>query len=383
MKLIAVLTITVAALIAVNGAPGAKGRKPFEYGSGKKGSINSPAIQARLNKINANAARKAGIKLDKDEDVRELIRGKGKAMKEKIHERAGGKFSIAEANLDSQDELVFGDVAPTDDILDMLEEGSSRRKRYSTTIVGSDLRPWFLWPDYPNTQVFKADGTQVSPIIPYDTSKAPPRTIDNIRKVAEHWFAKETCVRFVNITDKSPKPSDYIMIKDGGAGQCWSYIGRIGGVQELSLGAGCETEVVIAHEFTHALGFYHEHSRPDRDDYLYVLTENIETSRSSFDKVPAPPESNGYGVPYNVKSIMQYPSYAFAKQGLNSIITKPGNETIEYNNDWQFTDIKIINLMYCSDVCKNSATKCYKDGYPDPNNCNQCKCPPNVDCNQP
>ena len=36
----------------------------------------------------------------------------------------------------------------------------------------------------------------------------------------------------------------------------------------------------------HALGFRHEHQRPDRDDYIQVLTENIDPDmRFDFDVI--------------------------------------------------------------------------------------------------
>lgn len=53
-------------------------------------------------------------------------------------------------------------------------------------------------------------------------------------------------------------------------------------MQELSIGKGCNSKGIIMHELMHALGFWHEQSRSDRDDYLEVLWENIKKGTLCF-----------------------------------------------------------------------------------------------------
>ena len=65
---------------------------------------------------------------------------------------------------------------------------------------------------------------------------------------------------------------------------CWSPVGRqyqLKGPQELSIGDGCNYKQLIIHEFMHALGFWHEQSRTDRNHYIDVLWENIDPSKQT------------------------------------------------------------------------------------------------------
>lgn len=58
--------------------------------------------------------------------------------------------------------------------------------------------------------------------------------------------------------------------------RCYSSIGRDSGPQNLVLGSSCYYEGVILHEMNHAVGFFHEQSRYDRDDYIFVNWENVQ-----------------------------------------------------------------------------------------------------------
>ena len=52
-------------------------------------------------------------------------------------------------------------------------------------------------------------------------------------------------------------------------------VGRTTGRQVLSLGNGCIQKGIIIHEMMHATGFFHEQSRPDRDDFISIIWPNI------------------------------------------------------------------------------------------------------------
>ena len=69
--------------------------------------------------------------------------------------------------------------------------------------------------------------------------------------------------------------ADYIVFKTTGSG-CNSNVGRAGGAQTVSLDTGCIYVNLIIHELMHAVGFYHEQCRTDRDDYIMINWDNIQ-----------------------------------------------------------------------------------------------------------
>lgn len=62
--------------------------------------------------------------------------------------------------------------------------------------------------------------------------------------------------------------------------RCCSYVGRRGGgPQAISIGKNCDKFGIVVHELGHVIGFWHEHTRPDRDDHVSIVRENIQPGR--------------------------------------------------------------------------------------------------------
>ncbi|KAL0119849.1 hypothetical protein PUN28_007937 [Cardiocondyla obscurior] len=134
-------------------------------------------------------------------------------------------------------------------------------------------------------------------------------------------YHKYTCIRFKPYTGEE---SDYIRITAGNTG-CWSSVGRIGGRQDINLQVpGCLTQKgTVVHELMHAVGFLHEHSRYERDEYVDILWNNIAQGHAHNFNKAVPEVTHAFGVGYDYGSVMHYSSTAFSRNNqLKTIVPK-------------------------------------------------------------
>ncbi|EDO28644.1 predicted protein, partial [Nematostella vectensis] len=141
-----------------------------------------------------------------------------------------------------------------------------------------------------------------------------PDAMKAIRGAMDEWQAS-TCLRFVPRTNQK----DYLwFFRQKG---CWCHVGRIGGRTSLSVGYGCEYQPVMTHEIGHAVGFFHEQSRPDRDSYVQVLMQNILPGFESAFAKYGRGKLDALTIPYDYESIMHYPFTAFSRNGQPTLET--------------------------------------------------------------
>ncbi|RCN39394.1 astacin [Ancylostoma caninum] len=154
-------------------------------------------------------------------------------------------------------------------------------------------------------------------------------------------YHEKTCIRFVPRSGGEP---DYLFI--GKVDGCFSEVGRTSGVQVLSLDNGCMEYATIIHEMMHVVGFYHEHERWDRDNFIDIIWQNIDRGAlDQFGKVDLS-KTSYYGQPYDYKSILHYDSLAFSKNGFPTMLPKQKSATIGNAKDFSEVDLAKINRMY-------------------------------------
>ncbi|XP_048401939.2 low choriolytic enzyme-like [Stegostoma tigrinum] len=155
-----------------------------------------------------------------------------------------------------------------------------------------------------------------------------------------HEISSLTCVKFYYRRSNEP---GYISVQSENG--CYSYVGYRPIKRKLSLKVpGCVHFGLVAHEFLHAIGFQHEHSRSDRDKYLKIMWENVPKGKEhNFNLL----ETNNLGTVYDYGSIMHYGRYAFSKNKNPTMVPIPDpNVEIGQARGLSTKDVIKINKLY-------------------------------------
>ncbi|XP_041421584.1 meprin A subunit beta [Xenopus laevis] len=163
-------------------------------------------------------------------------------------------------------------------------------------------------------------------------------------------YRLKTCIDF---KAWEGEPNYISVFRDNG---CYSYVGNLRrGKQQLSLGTNCDRIATIQHEFLHALGFWHEQSRSDRDDYVTIVWDRILPGREHNFNAYDDTRSDSLNVPYDYSSVMHYSKTAFQSGTEPTIVTKIAafSDVIGQRMDFSDYDLEKLNQLY---NCSSSIT---------------------------
>ncbi|WNZ61956.1 M12 family metallopeptidase [Myxococcus sp. MxC21-1] len=176
-----------------------------------------------------------------------------------------------------------------------------------------------------------------------------PFTIDagltnqaRVTTAIRHW-QERTNVRFI-LRDASNAAlfPDFVTFQPH-ATACNSPVGKRGGQQFINLTVGCTTGNAI-HEIGHALGFWHEHSREDRNSFVTINLSNVRVGLEyAFDQHIADGDDVGA---YDYGSIMHYGTHDFSRNDLPTITVLTPGAIIGQRIGLSDGDIAATHQMY-------------------------------------
>ncbi|KAK7498395.1 hypothetical protein BaRGS_00010349, partial [Batillaria attramentaria] len=125
-----------------------------------------------------------------------------------------------------------------------------------------------------------------------------------------------------------------------------------------------DTELgTIIHELGHAIGFFHEQARADRNNYVTVHDENVRNEyEANFRTSPLASDAEKY----DLSSVMHYGPKSFSKNGQDTLTAKDPflQFLLGRRSHLSFYDIKLANEAYkCAGNCRTEKPrKCSHDG---------------------
>ena len=160
----------------------------------------------------------------------------------------------------------------------------------------------------------------------------------NVERAINEWENK-TSLTFVNGTGYG----NYIEFFHGSGN--YSYLGMVGGKQQISLSLYGSSYGSAIHEIGHAVGLIHEQCRNDRDSYITIHTSNIESGKEhNFSKYGSSLVCD-VGT-FDFGSIMLYDSFAFSANNQPTMTTKEGLYFYAQRTHLSDGDVQGVAAMY-------------------------------------
>lgn len=247
----------------------------------------------------------------------------------------------------AEGDIILGTVAELDEWAAAIEDETGGSGALQTRRQGLNMRNnvKFLWP---------------GGIIPYTLHSNMTTAASATAEDAARTLTEMTNLSVIPRTDEANFVE--FKLKENDFEACSSRVGmkQSRGSQTIKVDPAC-SESTLIHEILHAAGFWHEQSRPDRDQYVEILRDNVFASkRHNFNKKSSN-SAAGVGT-YNYRSVMHYGEFNFGKEclivgvsdtecrpnadGTNSArtlrVTRPG---AVISRDLS-TDIDAINAVY-------------------------------------
>lgn len=294
--------------------------KVFQCSAKKKDDIQKRSASTKTNAKTKTAIADHTFMFDEDTIMRETV-------------------AKAEANLNKN--FFQGDMMLTrmqQKILDNAFKYANKRTDIENRAMLKDIAR--LWPSGKITFAFASDVDDEGKQVANDAMK--------------HWMDR-TCIKFNPRTTEK----DFVEFQFGDG--CASRVGRLKGKQEILIGSKefkCKVGNLI-HELGHTIGFFHEHSRPDRDDFVKIASDLIRPGfEINFKKLPAD-WIDSRDVAYDYGSIMHYPRTIFGREPWDETVI-PLDKAAQVGQRIQLSppDIQQAKKLYgCGGVNKKMTSK--------------------------
>ncbi|XP_063054506.1 meprin A subunit beta-like [Engraulis encrasicolus] len=203
--------------------------------------------------------------------------------------------------------------------------------------------------------------------VPYELDAGLDMNAKGIILRAFEQFRLKTCIDF------KPRRSESHYISVEKQNGCWSYVGKNGMKQTLSIGKDCDHISFVEHEFLHALGFLHEQSRYDREDYMSINWKNVVPGMAYNFERYGEAISSTLGTPYDYWSIMHYGQDAFSDKTGPTIRTNDASfqDVIGKRLEMSFYDVEEVNRLY---KCEESVSFLEHCSFEDEGMCGMSSC---------